>query len=201
MNFTEQNKNNPDYEIVIFGASAGGPKAYKNILPLFPKDFQTSIILVQHMLVGPFIQGFVDGLSKLSINIQIPGDNEPILPNKIYVAPSGYQLIIRNKIMFLSTENNNYNFFPSIDPTFISGAKCYKNKTIGVILTGMSAFFDGVEGCRAVKENGGMTIAQSEETCSIFGMPKEAINAGFIDYIVDLDKIPQKIMSLTGYKK
>ena len=172
--------------IIVMGASVGGPKTLKSILKDIPENFPVPILLVQHMNTF-FMSQFAQSLNNTcKVRVRIPSDGEPIKPNTIYLAPGGKHMEIvfkSGKPCFHTFKGEPVNFcIPAVDVLFASAAKIYKNRVLGVLLTGMGA--DGVNGLDMIRKYGGKTIAESKETCVLYGMPKIAAERGVADLIV-----------------
>jgi two-component system, chemotaxis family, protein-glutamate methylesterase/glutaminase len=190
-------------DIVIIGASTGGPKAVAQVLSGFPRDIQAAIIIVQHMS-PEFISSFVDRLKWCCpLTISIAKKGETLKAGRVLMAPAGYNTTISKNesgnTISLSRIALDVGSISSIDMTMESAAKAYGDRAVGVILTGMGT--DGAWGLKSIKEVGGSTIAEDESTCVIFGMPKAAIEMGCVDKIVPLPMIAQTVLSLLMYKK
>jgi len=172
--------------IIVMGASVGGPKTLKSILKDIPENFPVPILLVQHMNTF-FMSQFAQSLNNTcKVRVRIPSDGELIKPNTIYLAPGGKHMEIvfkSGKPCFHTFKGEPVNFcIPAVDVLFASAAKIYKNRVLGVLLTGMGA--DGVNGLDMIRKYGGKTIAESKETCVLYGMPKIAAERGVADLIV-----------------
>lgn len=178
-------------KLVIIGSSTGGPQALYQVMSKLNSFQDTSVIIVQHMPSG-FTKSLAERLNSVSkLIVKEASDKESLLGGTAYVAPGGYHLIVNDKNLSLSKDPPVLGVRPSVDVTMISGAKSFKNKTVGVILTGMGS--DGARGMEEIKKNGGKTIAQDEKSCVVFGMPKSAIERGVVDKVVDLDSISLEI--------
>ena len=163
--------------VIVIGTSTGGPRTLKSILKDIPKDFLCPILIVQHL--DPF---FMKELSKslnqvCKIQIKIPVNGEKILPGIAYLSPGGkhMKVVLRNNIPCIKIfKGEPLNFcMPSVDVLFFSAAEIYKNQVLGILLTGLGE--DGAAGLEAIKNEGGKTIAESEETCVVYGMPRAAV--------------------------
>lgn len=162
--------------IIVMGASVGGPNTFRNILKEIPSTFPSPILLVQHM-DHFFMRQFAVSLKRdCNLLVKIPRNGEYVESNTIYVSPGGNHMeliVMNNKPAIRIFEGEPVNYCrPSVDVLFYSAAKVYKNHTLGILLTGMGK--DGVEGLLEIKKMGGMTIAESEETSVLYGMPKIA---------------------------
>lgn len=189
----------PEERLVVIGASAGGPKALSLIMPAFPRDLPAAMVVVQHM-PGVFTRSFATRLNGISgLQVKEAEDGEALLPGKALVVPGGKDMIITQedgppgKVQLMDSQNRA-GASPHIDTTMITAAESYGADTVGVILTGMGS--DGARGMEKIKRGKGATIAQDEDSCLVFGMPKAAIDRGCIDYVVSLEEIPEKVLEL-----
>jgi two-component system chemotaxis response regulator CheB len=179
---------------VAIASSTGGPLALSRLCAGLPDDFSVPIILIQHNTSG-FDRGFVKwlgGYTPLKVCLADAG----ILPQKgsIYAAPTDKHLTIGiNGFAFDYSEPVNSQK-PSADVLFKSAAQYYGNAVVSVVLTGMGC--DGAEGTRYIREAGGITIAQDEESSMIYGMPRAAVETGCVDMVLPLDGIPLKLAAL-----
>jgi two-component system chemotaxis response regulator CheB len=182
--------------VIVIGSSAGGPRILKEVFAELP-FLDACILLVQHMpkFVNEPLTEALDEITKMNVKVASNGD---ILENgKVFVAPSELHMkLIDNRIINLSSgEKINY-VCPSIDVTMKSLTNSIGIQIVGVILTGMGK--DGAEGIKHIHEIGGKTIAQDEETCIIYGMPREAIHTGTIDWVLNPSEIQKKFIELVG---
>jgi two-component system chemotaxis response regulator CheB len=176
------------YEAIVIGVSSGGMNAMKIMFSLLPKNFNIPIIIVQH--IGARSDGhFIHLLNKQSnLSIKEADEKEKIEKGTVYIAPPNYHLMIeRDKTFSLSIDERVNYARPSIDVLFESAADAYKDKLIGVILTGSSS--DGSLGFKKIKEYGGLTIAQDPKTAESSFMPASAIAVVQMDFILSLDEI------------
>ena len=185
MKFPELNKN---FKAIVIGGSAGSFQGITRILSQVPKDFPLPIIMCLHRLKH-VRNGFIEALSIKSIKDVIePYDKESIKRGKVYLAPANYHLSIELGHYFsLSTEEMINNSRPSIDITLETAATTYKNKLIGILLSGANR--DGAYGMKRINDNGGFTVVQDPNECMIDTMPKSALNATKIDYTLSVDSI------------
>lgn len=172
--------------VIVIGTSTGGPRTLKSILKEIPKGFSIPILIVQHL--DPF---FMKELSKslnqvCDIEIKIPVNGEEILPGIAYLSPGGKHMKViqrNNKPCIKTFKGEPVNFcMPSVDVLFLSAAEVYKNQILGILLTGLGE--DGAAGLEAIKKEGGKTIAESEQTCVVYGMPKAAVKRGAANIVV-----------------
>ena len=181
--------------IITIGCSTGGPMALQQIIPAIPPSIPSPIIIAQHM-PETFTASLAERLNSLSkINVKEAEDNEPVEIGTVYIAPGGKHLLVKRNgakaIINLSTEPEDNLYKPSIDIMMNSIAESYGKYSLGVILTGMGQ--DGLEGVRTIKEKGGVIIAQDEDSCVVYGMPKVIIEAGLSDHISPLDNVANEI--------
>ena len=186
-------------EIIVIGASTGGPQAIGQILSSLPPDMGVAIVIVQHM-EPEFLRSFAERLQwGCSLQVSIARKGEIVQAGRILIAPGDCHTLIRKsanmKRIRLGKRSASHGFSPSIDCTMESAAKAYGEATLGVLLTGIGS--DGAEGMKAIKAAGGSTIAEDPSTCVVFGMPKAAIELGCIDEAVPLPRIAQAILRMT----
>jgi len=184
--------------IVVIGSSTGGPKALQNIITKLPKDFSVPVVIAQHMppnFTGPF----AERLNQLSnVEVKEAEEGESIRKGTVFIAPGrGHMRIVRkgimNTVISISEKREDYIYRPSVDALMLSVAENFSSHALGVILTGMGN--DGEKGMRAIKNAGGKTIAESEDTCIVYGMPRAVIEAGLADKIVPVDEIAGEIIN------
>lgn len=175
-------------EIVGIGASTGGPSVVMQILKNIPANYDSGILVVQHMASG-FIKGFVDWLGNAcEVKVKLAKDGEKIESGQVLVAPDGYHTIVRgNKTVGLISGERVHGVKPSVDILFNSIAEVFGETAVGVLLTGMGS--DGAEGLKHMKDRGGITIAQSENSCTVFGMPKVAIEKEAVSKVLSVEDI------------
>jgi two-component system chemotaxis response regulator CheB len=188
------------YDILVIGASTGGPSAVERVLKALPADFPIPVIVAQHMpanFIDPFVHR-LDQVCPLQVAKAIPGIFPQ--PGTVWVAPGNMNIRIKKdgdsgtlQIVEDPKDYPNFNH-PSVNALFHSLAAACGEKSIAVIMTGMGK--DGVTGIKAVYDAGGYTIAQDEETSVIFGMPKVAIASGAIREILPVFKISSYLCDL-----
>ncbi|QWR78935.1 chemotaxis response regulator protein-glutamate methylesterase [Candidatus Magnetomonas plexicatena] len=183
-------------QMVAIGTSTGGPKALQTIVPLFPKNFSVPVIISQHMpanFTGPFAERLCQ-LSQMPVKEAKHG--EKIENGVVYIAPGYGHMSITKKGFdkFVSIgDDPTYIYKPSVDVMMLTANTVMPGGCLGVILTGMGN--DGFKGMRAIKESGGRTIAQDEESCVVFGMPKFVVESGLADKVVSLSEIAGEIIN------
>lgn len=189
---------NINYDIIVIGSSTGGPTALENVITRLPGNLTVPVLIAQHMPEN-FVPSFAERLNLLTpLNVKMALKDEELLPGTIYLSPGSRNMVVKQNetkkvsIDFTSKRFKEYNF-PSVTGLMLSVAELYKSRAIGVILTGMGK--DGSEGLKAIHESGGYTIAQSKETCVVYGMPKEAVEIGAVTKIVPLKEIGPFVVS------
>jgi len=183
------------YEAIVMGVSAGGVNALKFIFSALPAGFSLPIIIVQH--ISPHSDNeWINLLNDKSIlTIKEADEKEKIDPGKVYIAPSNYHLMIESDKTLSLTIDERVNFArPSIDLLFESAAEAYKDKLIGIVLTGSNN--DGSKGVKRIQECGGLTIIQDPKTSESSTMPASAIAAIEPDYILSLGKIVKLLIKI-----
>jgi len=182
-------------KIIFIGASTGGTEATKDVLINLPADCP-AVVITQHMPPG-FTRSYaarLDGLCR--IRVKEAQDGERVLPGHGYIAPGG---------MHLSVERSGANYIarvqdgepvnrhkPSVEVLFNSAARVVGPNALGIMLTGMGA--DGAKAMKAMKDAGAYNLVQDEATCVVFGMPREAINAGAADEVLPLSQIAPRLL-------
>ncbi|MBP2233891.1 two-component system chemotaxis response regulator CheB [Sinorhizobium kostiense] len=181
--------------IVGIAASTGGPAAIRSILAQLPATFPAPVLIVQHMSNG-FIDGVAASLdTSVPMKVKVATDGERLRPGMAYLAPDGCQLGVTGRSRIRVSDDVPVDGFkPSGSYLFRSIARAFKAQALGVVLTGMGS--DGTEGLRALRMSGGKAIAQDETSSVVFGMPKSAIGAGLVDFVVPLENIGDKIVAL-----
>jgi two-component system chemotaxis response regulator CheB len=182
-------------EVVAIAASTGGPGAIHNILTTLPADYPVPILVVQHLSHG-FIPGFAGWLDKASrLKVKPAQEGEALRPGTVYVAVDDRHLCVTpSRRIHLSTADAVGGFRPSGTVLFESVAAAFGSRAVAVILTGMGR--DGVDGLRAIRRTGGRTVAESETTAVVYGMPAAAVQAGLADFILPLDQVCAAVAGL-----
>ena len=188
------------YEAIVIGVSSGGINAMKVIFSLLPKGFNTPIIIVQHLGAHSDNQLIKLLNDKSNLSIKEADEKEKIENGKVYIAPPNYHLMIeRDKTFSLSVDEPVNYARPSIDILFESAAEAYRDKLIGVILTGSNS--DGTVGFKKINEYEGLTIAQDPKTAESAYMPASAIAAIKPDYILSLEDIIKLLIKIDKQKR
>ena len=181
------------HDVVVIGASAGGVEAISRIVADLPRDIRASIFVVLHISRGrSLLPEILTRAGRLPATH--PTDGEPLQYGRIYVAPPDHHLIVQmGAVRTVHTASEN-GVRPAVDPLFRSAARAYGSRVVGVILTG--ALDDGTAGVAAIKEAGGVTIAQDPDEAFSPGMPRSAVGSGMVDHIVPLRDIPLLLAAL-----
>ncbi len=182
---------------VAIGISTGGPQALQAVFSQLPADFKAGILVVQHMSPG-FIQGLAEWLRYSSLlEIDVASAGSVLKSATVLLAPDRYHTKIdsEGRISLVEETDRNVLHVPSVDAMMKSVAEAYRDKAVGVIMTGMGS--DGVAGIGAIKNNGGQTLAQDKNSSAIFGMNGVAIEKGYINKVVPLEAIAKEIITIT----
>jgi len=187
----------PDLELVAIGSSTGGPRALNQILPLFPKDFPLGIVVAQHM-PKEFTQIFANRLNEIcNIEVLEAKSGDVIKPGRALISPAGFQTKVLRKNNVLQVEvfeQPNLIYKPSVDLLFKSVALTCEGKALSIVLTGMGN--DGAAGMQELRKLGARTIAEAEESCIVFGMPKAAIELGGAEFVEPLPNIFHRVIQI-----
>lgn len=185
-------------KLIAIGISTGGPQALEFMLAQLPPDFPGAIVIVQHMPEG-FTEMFARRLDEIcALRVKEAQSGDILQAGRVLVCPGSRHLRVKRltmgDVVVLSDEARVNGHRPSVDVLFNSAAEEFRKDAIAVLMTGMGD--DGAEGLGAVKKAGGMTIAQNEESCVVFGMPKAAIERGYATRIVALDGLASTLQAL-----
>lgn len=182
--------------LVLIGASTGGTEAIKEVLMRFPEQMP-GILIVQHMpemFTGSFAKR-LDGLCK--VRVKEAEDGERVLPGHVYLAPGHSHLLVKRTggsyYCELSKGDPVNRHRPSVDVLFHSAAKHVGASGVGVILTGMGK--DGAQGMLAMRQAGCWNIGQDQESCIVYGMPREAAQIGAVDEVSPLGEVAQRVVA------
>jgi two-component system chemotaxis response regulator CheB len=184
-----------DISVVAIGTSTGGPAALQMILTELPADMPCGIVISQHMPRG-FTAPLADRLNGIcSINVREASHGDYVRSGEALICPGGYHMSFSsygNEVkVTLEEAPEDDKYVPSVDHMFLSVNKEFPKKVVALILTGMGN--DGMEGMKEIDASGGLTIAESEDTAIVFGMPKEAINAGAVKKVLPLDMMSSEL--------
>jgi two-component system chemotaxis response regulator CheB len=184
-------------DIVVIAISTGGPQALKSLIPRLPAELPVPIAVVLHMPVGytdMFARRLDEG-SALSVSEAVQG--EELRPGAVLIAPAGRHLTFRrtptNRVLtHLDLRPLDALHRPSADVLFHSAAEVYRDRVLGIVMTGMGS--DGREGAAWIKAAGGTVLTEAEESCVVYGMPRSVVEAGLSDGSVSLDAMPDAIL-------
>lgn len=182
---------NPVAELLAIGCSTGGPKALQDLLPALPKNLPVPVLIVQHMPAS-FTKPFAERLNGLcQVSVKEAEQGEPVRPGTVYIAPGGLHLNYRQRgaqaLIELNPEPAGSLHRPSVDVMFLSLAQECTKQLLAVILTGMGN--DGAKGMEALKAKGAHTLAEAEESCVVYGMPRAAFERGCVDQVAPLPEM------------
>lgn len=183
------------FDVLGIGASTGGPAILREILSRLPASYPLPVLLVQHITVG-FSDGFIEWLQQhIPLRLRLAQPQDKAVPGTVLMAPEGRQMVIRpdRTVIAVSSEPRGVHL-PSVDVLFESLAESFGNRSVGVILTGMGA--DGVDGLLKIRQAGGVTIAQDQATCTVFGMPGEAVRRGAAGEVLPPERISARLKEL-----
>ena len=185
-------------DIVVIGASTGGPQALKALTGALPADFPVPVAMVLHMPLG-YTEMYAQKLNEISaLTVIEAAGNEQVTPGMVFLAPAGRHLVfvreaggtVRTRLTSHPLDTPHR---PAVDVLFQSAADVFGERVLGVVMTGMGA--DGREGSAWIKAKGGRIITEAEETCVVYGMPRSVVEAGLSDEAVPLDQLAQHIMT------
>ncbi|MCK5236459.1 MAG: chemotaxis response regulator protein-glutamate methylesterase [Deltaproteobacteria bacterium] len=180
--------------VVVIGASTGGPPALQELVGGLRHDLNAPVAIAQHMPPG-FTKTFAERLNRFSpLNVMEAEDNTKVSPGTIVIAPGGTHLELAREgddVIAKVRSGLDEKYTPSVDLLFTSAALNFGDNVVAAIMTGMGS--DGKIGIEKIKDAGGLTIAQSEDTSVIPGMPREAILTGKVDAIAPLKSLSSQI--------
>ncbi|MCD4703905.1 MAG: chemotaxis response regulator protein-glutamate methylesterase [Methanosarcinaceae archaeon] len=191
-------------KIVAIGSSTGGPRALEQVIPKLPADLPAAVLVVQHMPAG-----FTASLSKRldsqsPLTVKEAKDGDVIRIGEVLLAPGNYHMeIVQKKIdgvmkevVALNQRPREQGVRPAVNVLFKSIVPIYRPNILSVILTGMGV--DGADGVARIKEMGGYAIAEAEQSCVVYGMPKAIVDRGMADSVLPLEKIAEGIVHRLG---
>ena len=183
--------------IVAIGSSTGGPPALQSVIPRLPRNLPVGIVIAQHM-PATFTASLAERLNKMSqLSVKEAADGDKVEPGTVLLAPGGRQMTIKRSTsgarIIIGDQPTTALYKPCVDVMMNSVVDAYGSSTMGVILTGMGN--NGVIGLTNLKDKKGVVIAQNEETCVVYGMPRAAIEAGVADHIIPIESVADEIMT------
>jgi two-component system chemotaxis response regulator CheB len=179
-------------DIVVIGISTGGPQGLKQLIPLLPAEFPVPVVLVIHMPVG-YTQMYAGRLNEISpLNVREAVEGDVIEVGHVLVAPAGKHLTFRRLpsgavVTHLDLRPADSLHRPSVDVLFQSAAETFRDRVLGVVMTGMGS--DGKQGAAWIKSQGGLIFTESEESCVVYGMPASVVEAGLSDRSLPLGRL------------
>ncbi|MHA4845702.1 chemotaxis protein CheB [Flavitalea antarctica] len=181
--------------IIVIGASAGGFEAIKRLVADLPPDLDAAIFIVWHM--SPDITGILPQVLNRGKTVFAANaiDNEPIVFNRIYVAPPDRHLVLEKDVVRVTRGPKENRFRPAVDPLFRSAALIYGSRVIGIVLSG--GLDDGTAGLWTIKNRGGIAIVQDPQDAEVSSMPANALKAVHVDYQVPLAEMGSLIVQLS----
>ncbi len=185
-------------ELIVLGSSTGGPQALDKVLPALPADLPIPLLLVQHM-PPMFTRTMAESLDrKCALKVSEAEHGKIVEAGEILIAPGGQQMKFRKELdgrlrILITDDPPERSCKPSVDYLFRCASEIFGERTLGVILTGMGD--DGTAGIRLLREKGARVIAQDEESCVVFGMPRIPVLEGLADTVLPLDRIAGEIQS------
>lgn len=187
-------------ELIALGASTGGPVTLNSILSLLPATFPCPILCVQHISLG-FLQGLVDWLDEQgTLRVKTAEQGEIPQPGTVYFPPEDRHLELDSGGRLTPTARPKINGHrPSVDVTFASVAAYYGPRALGMLLTGMGN--DGAQGLLVMRQAGGVTVAQDEPSCVVYGMPKQAVERGAAEHVLSPERLVQSLIELDKGRK
>jgi len=190
--------------VIVIGAGSGGPAALANVIPKLPSSFSAAAVVLQQMRPG-FIRLLASYLSNMSgIQIEEAQQRQALKPSQALIAPGCHGLTISrteaaDKPFMIRLEDQTDSVAKTrsrIDAAMKSAAELFGPQAIGVLLTGAGS--DGRDGMKAIRDAGGVTIAQDQDSSLLFDMPRAAIEAGVVDEVLPLWSISDRLMELMG---
>ncbi len=180
-------------KLVVVGSSTGGPNALQTLLTSLPEDFPAGVIISQHM-PATFTGAFADRMNRFSkVQVKEAKTGDKVEPGVVLITPGGQHMYLKKyragvPEVRISEEPKSAIYKPSVTVMAKSVAENYPQRTVGVMLTGMGS--DGKDGFVEMKKrNRAIIIAQDEESCVVYGMPKAVVDAGITDFVLDIKQI------------
>ena len=184
-------------DVVVIGISTGGPQGLKYLIPQLPEDFRIPIAVVLHIPAG-FTEMYAARLDELSgLKVMEAKEGVPLRPGLVLIAPGGRHLTFRRDVdgsVAAHVDARPFDTFhmPSVDVLFESAAETFRNRVLGIVMTGMGS--DGKQGAARIKAQGGRIYTEAEETCVVYGMPAAVVEAGLSDRSVPLHRLAEAML-------
>ncbi len=192
----EPQKSTKEVKVVAIGGSTGGPIVLQNIFSKISRDFPVPILIVQHIAEG-FLEGLAEWLTRTTgFPVNIAEDRAEMKPAHAYISPVGVQMGVdkRSRIILEKDEVCKGGLCPSVSHLFRSVAEVFRDRSIGILLTGMGK--DGAHELKMLRDRGSITIIQDRKSSVVYGMPGEAERIGAAQYILPADAIGKKLEDL-----
>ncbi len=186
-------------DIVVLGISTGGPQALRYLIPQLPADFPVPLAIVLHMPIG-YTELYARRLDEISqLKVVEAREGAVLQPGVVFLAPAGRHLTFQRStdgtvLAHLNARPFDTPHRPSVDVLFQSAAEVYRDRVLGVVMTGMGS--DGRQGAAWIKAQGGLIFTEDEETCVVYGMPRAVVEAGLSDRSVPLEQMAQAILEV-----
>ena len=183
-------------DMVVIGISTGGPQALKRLIPQLPEDFPVPIVMVMHMPIG-YTEMYAAKLNELSrVEVREAAEGDELKPGRVFLAPAGRHCSLKRDgdgkvVTHLDARPFNSLHRPSVDVLFQSAAEVYRNRVLGVVMTGMGS--DGKQGAAWIKSQGGLVFTEAESSCVVYGMPSAVVEAGLSDKTIALEQMAYAI--------
>lgn len=185
-------------DLLVIGVSTGGPNALDQVIPKLPANLGVPVLMVQHM-PPMFTASLAEHLNRKSaLTVREAKEGDPVKPNEVFIAPGGKHMTIRvaagGYAIGLNESPPVHSCRPAVDVLFQSVAALFNGGVLSIILTGMGE--DGAAGVAALKRKKCISIAQSEKSCVVYGMPRAVVDQGLADEVLHLQEIPGRITSI-----
>ncbi|HIJ63545.1 MAG TPA: chemotaxis protein CheB [Rhodospirillaceae bacterium] len=188
------------YRAAVIGCSAGGLEALRRLLRPLPEDMALALVVVSHMAADS--NGLLPELLARTCRLPVVEAEEktPALAGRVHVGPAGYHLLVEADGTFsLSLDDKVNNVRPAIDVLFDSAADTWRAGLVGILLTGANS--DGTAGLGRIRRRGGLCLVQDPDTAFADTMPRSAVNAGFADHVLELDRMADFLCTLPGARR
>lgn len=199
-NFPTVSMGERPYRIVVIGASTGGPQAFREILGNLPANIPFPVVCVQH-IGSSFLSELVSWLAEVTpLQVRKAKSGETPQAGVAYFAPEDTHLELDDGGRFVLTSTESIEGHrPSVTATMCAVSRFFGAATVGVLLTGMGR--DGADGMASIAGSGGITIAQDKASCTVYGMPKQAVELGVVKYVLPLEQIAPVLCGLFNVKQ
>jgi len=186
-------------DVIVIGISTGGPQGLRYLIPKLAESFPVPIAVVLHIPVG-YTEMYAAKLNELSrLEVMEAKDGDPLRAGVVLIAPAGRHLTFRRNggesvAAHLDSRPFDTLHKPSVDVLFESAAEIFRDRTLGIVMTGMGS--DGKQGAALIKAQGGRIYTEAEETCVVYGMPAAVVEAGLSDRSIPLDRLAEAMMEV-----